>query len=260
MSAGLEIIVRPILNADTATALPVAAADAGGEPADEGGEGGCADASADMGDEELEALMTELEREAVNDMSPEEEVTLKLECYKAMIAGLIEAEAYTDVLRILDYYESILCEDDLLADECTEYLHQVRSEYLRAAEIAGMRAGDMVLNFRTRLDSAEEEEEEEEGEGDGPLTVRQLKDRIEEQRHIPVNHQRLVFAGTELENAQTLSHCRIANGAVLYLVLRRPRSLRLAVHIVQTEKSFVLDKVCSDDTVLQVKINVPEFV
>ncbi|MGB1596734.1 MAG: ubiquitin-like protein, partial [Promethearchaeia archaeon] len=81
---------------------------------------------------------------------------------------------------------------------------------------------------------------------------------IEERRNIPIAHQRLVFAGTELENSRTIRAYSIPKSAVVFLVLRRPANalVNISVLMTQTGESFVLEKVPVDDTLADLKDNI----
>ncbi len=50
-------------------------------------------------------------------------------------------------------------------------------------------------------------------------TIRQVKEQVNSKEGIAVDEQRLVFAGKQLEDAQTLSECGIENQNTLHLVL-----------------------------------------
>jgi Ubiquitin family len=52
------------------------------------------------------------------------------------------------------------------------------------------------------------------------LTIAELKNTIHSERQIPVDQQRLIFQGKQLEDAQTLSDYNIAPQNTLHLVLR----------------------------------------
>lgn len=52
------------------------------------------------------------------------------------------------------------------------------------------------------------------------LTVRNLKEMIFKTENIPLEQQRLIFSGKQLEDDQTLAHYEIKNGSNLHLILR----------------------------------------
>lgn len=51
-------------------------------------------------------------------------------------------------------------------------------------------------------------------------TVETLKQRINEKEGIPVDQQRLIFGGKQIESERTLSDYGVTNGATMHLVLR----------------------------------------
>eukprot|EP00178_Gracilaria_changii_P003350 TRINITY_DN1490_c0_g1_i1.p1 TRINITY_DN1490_c0_g1~~TRINITY_DN1490_c0_g1_i1.p1 ORF type:complete len:455 (+),score=117.22 TRINITY_DN1490_c0_g1_i1:101-1465(+) len=50
------------------------------------------------------------------------------------------------------------------------------------------------------------------------LTISQLKDLIEKQENIPADQQKLIFAGKQVENDQTLSDCGVTKESTLHLI------------------------------------------
>jgi hypothetical protein len=52
------------------------------------------------------------------------------------------------------------------------------------------------------------------------LTIGQIKEEIQKTEQIPVDQQRLVYSGKQLEDAHTLKYYEIGNDATLHLVLR----------------------------------------
>lgn len=55
---------------------------------------------------------------------------------------------------------------------------------------------------------------------DPQMTILSVKQQIESQEHIPVDQQRLVFQGKQLEDGHTLESYGIINDSTLHLVLR----------------------------------------
>jgi hypothetical protein len=52
------------------------------------------------------------------------------------------------------------------------------------------------------------------------LTIGQIKEEIQKTEQIPVDQQRLVYSGKQLEDAHTLKYYEIGNDSTLHLVLR----------------------------------------
>ena len=57
-------------------------------------------------------------------------------------------------------------------------------------------------------------------EVDYAMTVKDVKEKIEEKEGIPVDQQRLTFVGEQLEDARMLSDCKIPNKGTIDIVLR----------------------------------------
>jgi large subunit ribosomal protein L40e len=55
---------------------------------------------------------------------------------------------------------------------------------------------------------------------DGDMTIREVKQQIADAEQIPVDQQRLVYQGKQLEDEQTLGSYAVAPNSTLHLVLR----------------------------------------
>jgi large subunit ribosomal protein L40e len=55
---------------------------------------------------------------------------------------------------------------------------------------------------------------------DGDMTIREVKQQIADAEQIPVDQQRLVYQGKQLEDEQTLGSYSISKDSTLHLVLR----------------------------------------
>jgi len=51
-------------------------------------------------------------------------------------------------------------------------------------------------------------------------TVEQVKKRLQEKHGFPVEQQRLIFGGKQLDDTKTVMECQIAQDSTLHLVLR----------------------------------------
>jgi len=52
------------------------------------------------------------------------------------------------------------------------------------------------------------------------MTIRQVKEHVEQVENIPVDQQRLIYQGKQLEDDRTLSDYNIEKDATIHLVLR----------------------------------------
>ena len=82
-------------------------------------------------------------------------------------------------------------------------------------------------------------------------TVENIKSKIQEKENVPINEQRLLFAGKQLEDHRTLSHYKIMKASMIYLLHRFPERIQILIET-PTERTITLD-VDSTDTVNKVK-------
>ncbi|KAJ8589451.1 ubiquitin-domain-containing protein, partial [Rhizopogon salebrosus TDB-379] len=56
--------------------------------------------------------------------------------------------------------------------------------------------------------------------GHSSETIEMLKIQVQDTEYIPIDQQRMVFAGKQLEDTQTLADYNIQKESVIYLILR----------------------------------------
>ncbi len=52
------------------------------------------------------------------------------------------------------------------------------------------------------------------------LTIKQIKEMIEEKEALPPDHQRPIYKGIDLDNNKTLSNYKIENESTIHLILK----------------------------------------
>ena len=81
-------------------------------------------------------------------------------------------------------------------------------------------------------------------------TIEEVKSKIQGKEGIPSDHQRLYFAGRQLENSQTLSNYDIKNGSTVQLVLRLRGGMQILIKVFGTTFTIFVD---CESTVIELK-------
>ncbi|EKX46311.1 hypothetical protein GUITHDRAFT_40724, partial [Guillardia theta CCMP2712] len=87
-------------------------------------------------------------------------------------------------------------------------------------------------------------------------TVSALKKIVAEKESIPVEKQRIIYAGKELDDASTLAESEVESGAQMFVVVRTAKGLQ--IHVKTLKDRFFIINADQTTTVLDVKHRVAE--
>lgn len=87
-------------------------------------------------------------------------------------------------------------------------------------------------------------------------TILSVKEQIANRKNIPVQKQRLIYDGKQLEDESTLSNCHIQKESTLQLVLRVQFGPQFYIHIIKSDDKKVTMKVSPFDLIETIKKNI----
>lgn len=90
-------------------------------------------------------------------------------------------------------------------------------------------------------------------------TIKEVKEKIQEQDGIPPEQQRLIFGGKQLADAKTLSECSITAGSTLHLVLALRGGGGMQVYVKTLTGKILTINVEPSDTIADVKSKIEEL-